>query len=363
FCMTPGNCGSEAPYVEVVNRFKNHPAILMWSIGDDWNDADKVSARFGFDDVEDAKSLINQAAGRITDPITPLDLNHPVTSALHDDADNFATVVTPLVHDMGHIDIWGLNVYRGESFGTLIDDWTFTLEGTMTVNGTIPLYISEYGTDSFKTTSASDDNGRSVSVGGEDGQSPQSSWIQSLHTEIVQNQARVNNIAFVTGGFVFEFNDEIYKAGNPNFGLDNLAMDMPDYAGYDENGHITYMPSVPPHPDCVAVGPFPPPCTTNVEHFGLVTADRGTQKTAFIDLKNTFESNTPIGNDIDYMLGDTTVSYSEIIEEGHTAITVIPLGPMPPFGFQLATDYYEISTTAAYSGPIEVCINYGPGVP
>ena len=52
--------------------------------------------------------------------------------------------IPTIVNGVPNVDIWGLNVYRGASFGTLFAQWKNVTSK--------PFYISEFGTDSFKTT-------------------------------------------------------------------------------------------------------------------------------------------------------------------------------------------------------------------
>jgi beta propeller repeat protein len=76
---------------------------------------------------------------------------------------------------------------------------------------------------------------------------------------------------------------------------------------------------------------------------------------------------TPIGTQVavqppDYSAGGApvTLTFDEVTQEGTTSLTVTTTGPEPPSGFYLGTPpvYYELSTTALFSGSIEVCINY-----
>ncbi|HEY3243003.1 MAG TPA: hypothetical protein VGM03_06585 [Phycisphaerae bacterium] len=58
--------------------------------------------------------------------------------------------------------------------------------------------------------------------------------------------------------------------------------------------------------------------------------------------------------------GGCTISFSETTMGGETALAISAVGPTPPAGFQLGDPptFYDISTTASYTGTIEVCINY-----
>lgn len=79
-------------------------------------------------------------------------------------------------------------------------------------------------------------------------------------------------------------------------------------------------------------------------------------------------NNTPTGSGIGVGLdggsavaGGATLSFSSVTQAGNTTETVSGTGAPPPAGFKLGTPptYFDLSTTASYSGPITVCINYG----
>ena len=74
--------------------------------------------------------------------------------------------------------------------------------------------------------------------------------------------------------------------------------------------------------------------------------------------------NTPSGNNITVSPpgSETTVTFSNVSSPGNTSVNISGWGPPPPAGFQLGTPptYYNISTTATYTAPVTVCINYNP---
>ena len=77
--------------------------------------------------------------------------------------------------------------------------------------------------------------------------------------------------------------------------------------------------------------------------------------------------NTSAGSNIAVSPTDTTtgtspvtLTFHTVTQAGNTTLTTGTAGPTPPAGFQLGQPptYYNLSTTAAYSGPITLCINY-----
>jgi hypothetical protein len=85
-------------------------------------------------------------------------------------------------------------------------------------------------------------------------------------------------------------------------------------------------------------------------------------------ITNDDAANTPTGTDVvaqpaDATTGTTpiTLTFSNVTEGGTTSLTTSSAGPPSPSGFKLGTPptYYDITTTAGFSGAVTVCINYG----
>ena len=114
---------------------------------------------------------------------------------------------------MPDLDIWGANVYRGESFGTLFSNYAS--------QSSKPLWISEFGIDAWSVTNATGINNwgltLSADLGGTGTYDPatQSTWDGNLWNEIL------NNSPVTIGGSVMEYSDEWWKpyefyCTNPN---------------------------------------------------------------------------------------------------------------------------------------------------
>lgn len=78
--------------------------------------------------------------------------------------------------------------------------------------------------------------------------------------------------------------------------------------------------------------------------------------------------NTPVGTNIGVPLnggatapGGVSVTFSSVSTGGNTTLTTSGTGAPPPAGFKLGNPptYYDLSTTAVFSGLVTVCINYG----
>lgn len=255
-------------YEKIVALCKDHPAILMWSLGNEWN-LDNINKYLGYPTAKEAAMAVNTAA----QGIKQMDSNHPVTSCLGDRFDDPLpeNTISGIVSACPNIDIWGINVYRSISFGDLFSRWQLMAT-------TKPFYLSEFGTDSFNTTTYSLVNGYQADncVGNID-QDMQKNLELTLWDEIKNNASAINYTKMCLGGTVFEFNDELWKVGNYNVGLGALVNYNNDtsYNAYNTEGFVL----VNGHPDNVA----------NEEYFGVVDADRN-QKSAFWGLQNYYLS-------------------------------------------------------------------------
>jgi N-acetylneuraminic acid mutarotase len=80
-----------------------------------------------------------------------------------------------------------------------------------------------------------------------------------------------------------------------------------------------------------------------------------------------FFENTPEGSNVvvqpvDLTTGTTpiTLTFSSVSQTGTTGLITSSTGPSPPTGFELLGTYYDISTTAIFTPPVDVCIQYSP---
>ncbi|MEK7151441.1 MAG: hypothetical protein AAB784_01855, partial [Patescibacteria group bacterium] len=72
-------------------------------------------------------------------------------------------------------------------------------------------------------------------------------------------------------------------------------------------------------------------------------------------------SNTPVGNPVVGPLSGVTVTFTGgVTQEGQTTVATSFSGQSPPTGFKLGMPptYYSISTTAVFSGNVEVCLSW-----
>ncbi len=174
----------EKGFLTAVNFFKNHPGILMWQVGNEFN-----YTKF-YSDKSSNKLELWQAinyANTAIDDIHLADPNHPVSVGY---GEGFAEAYDQIPN----ADAWALNIYRGDQMGAVFDSWkTFA---------TKPLHIAEYGADAYNSNITQVDENAQA-------------WADSMLTEIImENYSATNSDGVCVGGSVFSFNDEWWKHGD-----------------------------------------------------------------------------------------------------------------------------------------------------
>jgi len=201
-------------YVErQVTMVKDHPAILMWSVGNEWN-FNGCYMRLPF---WDCLARVRQ----VVQTVKRLDSKHPVATVYGE---------LPKLHEIAalpDIDVWGINYYNELSFGDLFDRWE--------VLSTAPMLLGEFGADAYDTLHQRLDEGA------------QAHATSVLAQQIVANSALTGGVC--SGGLIFEFADEWWKDGKG-------SADQHDVGGFAPGGG--------PHPDRIF----------NEEWWGLVEVDR-----------------------------------------------------------------------------------------
>jgi endo-1,4-beta-mannosidase len=116
-------------FIDYVNKYKNHSAILMWELGNEYN----YHPEWFEGDIKNWYQAMNNAAKLIHEN----DPSHPVTTAHGELPDSLAL-------DMGKdIDVWGMNVYRWDDPSSIFSQWKEV--------SSKPMYLSEAGGDSYMT--------------------------------------------------------------------------------------------------------------------------------------------------------------------------------------------------------------------
>jgi len=137
---------------------------------------------------------------------------------------------------MPHMDVWGLNVYRGISFYDLFDRWTPL--------STEPMFVSEYGADAWDARGSGSEN-----------EAAQAQATTALTNELLAHSSSRGASGVTLGGTIFEWSDEWWK--------DSAGTN----ATHDTGGAA---PGSGPYPDM----------TFNEEWWGIVDIDRNLRPAA-----------------------------------------------------------------------------------
>ena len=167
---------NENSYTWYVNQFKDHPAILMWEFGNEFN----YHPEWFSNNIQNWYNILENCAATVKS----LDPNHPVSTG-HGEVPN-----SQALNSCPSVDVWGMNIYRWLSPDSAINDLASITDKAM--------YISEAGADSFNTNSNSENQAQ-----------------QAQATEIILNSI-IQQSDLCVGVTLFEFCDEWWKAGNPN---------------------------------------------------------------------------------------------------------------------------------------------------
>ncbi len=91
---------------------------------------------------------------------------------------------------------------------------------------------------------------------------------------------------------------------------------------------------------------------------GLEEAIHGLQVTSGLKGIESETVATPLGNDVTVSALDFDLTFAAVTTEGDTTATLFATGPAPPEGFELAGSYFDISTSAEFTGPVQICFDY-----
>jgi len=181
----------KADMLEIVEKYKNTPGVLMFAFGNEsnyglsWSSFEIENLPEGERNTEKAKylySLFNEVmkAGK------SIDKNHLFTIVNGDI--QYIDLIAEYCTDM---DLLGSNVYRGKSFTTLWKDVDEKLD--------LPVVFFEFGSDAFNARTHQEDQKAQAEV-------LKYQW-QEMYNKSYGNGEEANAV----GGFVFEWRDEWWK--------------------------------------------------------------------------------------------------------------------------------------------------------
>jgi hypothetical protein len=167
-----------------INDCKDHPAILMWQLGNEYNYWYRHDVLVFLRFANDLARMAYEIEG---------DSYHPFTTAHGGIQNASAPIGAPAFFtddaSMNYIDVWGVNIYSGPSFDKLLEIYSF--------RSSKPLWISEFGCDAL------DDRTK------EEYPDVHARFIAGLWDELVANSD------IVSGGTLMAYSDEWWKGGDP----------------------------------------------------------------------------------------------------------------------------------------------------
>jgi hypothetical protein len=215
-------------FIDYVDQFKDHPAILMWELGNEYN----YHPEWFENNIDHWYITLNNAAEQIHNR----DLNRPVSTAHGEIPDPAILEACPA------IDIWGMNVYRWDDPESIFSAWE-------KISGK-PMYLSEAGADSYMTVATSD-------YARGPNERAQADATEKILKVVFRNREVCSGVT------LFSFLDGLWKAGHP---------DRQDPGGMAPN----------------STG-VPYDGTPNEEYWGILDIDRN-KKEAFYVVKEMYHS-------------------------------------------------------------------------
>ena len=183
---------------QMAEVYKGTPGLLLFLLGNEnnyglfWAGAETED----FPDDEEEKKFIGEKRGRpmyrlMNDAslkMKSIDPNHPVAICNGDLL--FADIIADECKD---VDIYGVNMYRGKSFGDAFERVKNELNK--------PIMFTEFGSDAYNAITNSED------------QKMQAFFMVENWKEIYQNAAGLGKTGNSIGGFTFQFSDGWWKFG------------------------------------------------------------------------------------------------------------------------------------------------------
>jgi hypothetical protein len=205
------NVLNEGYVKNVVRYFRNHPAVLMWSLGNEWNLWSELGKLYydTFSDpdaLEAAITATEQAARWIKEAYQEAGLEPaPIASSIvyywDEDPDmgwEPFSYYQHIVSSCPSVDVYGINMYQEPAkYVQLAREWA-------AAGFSKPLFIAEFGTDSYD------------SVNSKENQSYQARYNGLIWRTIRDYFATFNTSSALIGGGIYEFNDEWWKMGSPS---------------------------------------------------------------------------------------------------------------------------------------------------
>lgn len=195
-----GRAFMQSQLEEMVNEWKDHPAVLFWLVGNE------VNVNLGGNDLcLDWYPQLDALAGAIK----AIDTNHPVATSVAG-VDDICVAGCSEDADLQNLDIWGAQLYQGCSFISAFNQYA-----SYDVGGSCdrPLVLTEFGSDSYDSRDPGED------------QQYQADCLGTLLAEAESSLAARSPSGVSSGHIVFEWLDEWWKANPDAANPDNTCVD------------------------------------------------------------------------------------------------------------------------------------------
>ncbi len=183
---------------KLVKDYKNTPGLLLYLLGNEnnyglfWAGAETED----FPDDEKEKQFIGESRGRpmyklmndVAKRIKAADSSHPVAICNGD-----VLFIDIVAQECKDVDIYGVNSYRGVSFGDMFQVVKDKLNK--------PVMFTEFGADAFNAIENQED------------QKSQAYYMVGNWQDIYENAAGLGKVGNSIGGFTFQFSDGWWKYG------------------------------------------------------------------------------------------------------------------------------------------------------
>lgn len=178
----------------MVEEYQNTPGLLMYLLGNEnnyglfWGGAETEDIP-----IQDRKSTVRAQAmyklfNEATVEMKAIDRSHPVAMCNGD-----LLFMDLIVEECKDVDIFGVNMYRGVSFGDAFQRVKDEFNK--------PIMFTEFGADAFNAQNNAED------------QESQAYYMVNNWKEIYENAAGLGKVGNSIGGFTFQFSDGWWKFG------------------------------------------------------------------------------------------------------------------------------------------------------
>ncbi len=177
---------------KIVQEYKNTPGLLLYLLGNEnnyglfWRGAETEDIPFDKRESTEGAKAMYKLFNEAVVSMKTIDNSHPVAICNGDLL--FLDIIADECKD---IDILGVNMYRGVSFGDAFQKTKEVLNK--------PIMFTEFGSDAYNTVNSEED------------QQSQAYYLQNNWKEIYQNAAGVGKVGNCIGGFTFMFSDGWWK--------------------------------------------------------------------------------------------------------------------------------------------------------